>query len=105
MRLPWSSQDCIRTFCARCYTRAFVATDLVLLNHGQVTRTPHSSPSLNFPTTPMGGSLSLDIFNGSLSTMGFHWYKARTSDMPGTILSVTLTTRLPWPPKRTDNVL
>ncbi|GFV34808.1 hypothetical protein TNCV_1451121 [Trichonephila clavipes] len=46
-------------------TPGLLATDLVIFNHGQVTRmTPElalSSP--NFPTTPTGGRLNLDGFN------------------------------------------
>ncbi|GFU78466.1 hypothetical protein TNCV_2300781 [Trichonephila clavipes] len=41
-------------------TRGFLATDLVILNHGQVTRmTPEvASPSPNYHTTPTGGRFS-----------------------------------------------
>ncbi|GFW06441.1 hypothetical protein TNCV_2187751 [Trichonephila clavipes] len=47
------------------YPRGLLATDLIILNHGQVTRmTPELAPSSpNFHTTPMGGRLRLDIFN------------------------------------------
>ncbi|GFT26777.1 hypothetical protein TNCV_3709651 [Trichonephila clavipes] len=42
------------------YSRVIVATNLVILNQGQVTRTtPDLVPlSPNFPTTPTGGHLS-----------------------------------------------
>ncbi|GFV56507.1 hypothetical protein TNCV_2276451 [Trichonephila clavipes] len=42
-----------------------LATNLVTLNHGQVTKTiPELAPnSPNFHTKPTGGHLSLDIFN------------------------------------------
>ncbi|GFT09175.1 hypothetical protein TNCV_4106061 [Trichonephila clavipes] len=43
----------------------FLATVLVILNHGQVTRTTPelTLPSPNFHITPTGGRLSLDIFS------------------------------------------
>ncbi|GFW74032.1 hypothetical protein TNCV_545561 [Trichonephila clavipes] len=46
-------------------TRGLLATDLVILNHGQVTRmTPELAPtSPNSHTTPAGGRLSPDRFN------------------------------------------
>ncbi|GFX41269.1 hypothetical protein TNCV_2219671 [Trichonephila clavipes] len=41
-------------------TRGFLATDLVILNHGQVTRTTPELATLspNYHTTPMGRRLS-----------------------------------------------
>ncbi|GFX45051.1 hypothetical protein TNCV_3431001 [Trichonephila clavipes] len=46
-------------------TQGLLVTDLVILNHGQVTwTTPEMTPSSpNFHTTPTKGRLSLDIFN------------------------------------------
>ncbi|GFU91501.1 hypothetical protein TNCV_2542691 [Trichonephila clavipes] len=46
-------------------TRGLLATDLVILNHGQVTKTtPKLAPSSpNFRTIPTGGRLSIDRFN------------------------------------------
>ncbi|GFU62005.1 hypothetical protein TNCV_2306391 [Trichonephila clavipes] len=49
-------------------TRGFLVTVIVILNHGQVTRTTpelaHLSP--NYPTTPTGGRLRLDgLFHAS----------------------------------------
>ncbi|GFV12117.1 hypothetical protein TNCV_1796041 [Trichonephila clavipes] len=45
--------------------RGLLATDLVILNHGQVTRTtPETAhPSPNFHTTPTGGRLSLNRYH------------------------------------------
>ncbi|GFT75875.1 hypothetical protein TNCV_851651 [Trichonephila clavipes] len=46
-------------------TRWLFATDLAILNHGQVTKTtPKLEPSsLNFKTTPKGGRLSFNRFH------------------------------------------
>ncbi|GFT33108.1 hypothetical protein TNCV_1264701 [Trichonephila clavipes] len=62
-------------------TRELLATDLIIQNHGQVTRTTPelALPSPNFYTQPTGGRLSLDIFNvhqphlhgGASMTLGF----------------------------------
>ncbi|GFY09613.1 hypothetical protein TNCV_381081 [Trichonephila clavipes] len=45
-------------------TRRLLATDLVSLNHGQVTRTTPelASPSPNFHTTTTGGRLNIGRF-------------------------------------------
>ncbi|GFX79450.1 hypothetical protein TNCV_1715991 [Trichonephila clavipes] len=45
-------------------TRELLTTDLVILNHGQMTRTTHEMAPPNFLATLTGGRLSLDIFNG-----------------------------------------
>ncbi|GFU98916.1 hypothetical protein TNCV_3381621 [Trichonephila clavipes] len=67
--------------------RGFLATDVIILNQGQVTRT---TPELALPlltTTPTGGRLSSrQIERASLPyTVGLEWYWARTRDMPVTI--------------------
>ncbi|GFU30823.1 hypothetical protein TNCV_527931 [Trichonephila clavipes] len=50
-----------------CYIlqRGLLAMDLVISNHGQMTRTTpeQANPSPNFHNTPMGGRRSLDRFN------------------------------------------
>ncbi|GFU37263.1 hypothetical protein TNCV_4272611 [Trichonephila clavipes] len=66
-----------------------LATDLVILNHGQVTMTtPELTPSL-LTTTP---TEDLDRFNVHHlpHTAGLQRHKARTHDMPAT-------SPLPWP--------
>ncbi|GFV58814.1 hypothetical protein TNCV_3731501 [Trichonephila clavipes] len=51
--------------------RRLLVTDLITLNHGQVTRmTPKNAlPSPNFHTTPTGGRLSLVRFNAQLHVL------------------------------------
>ncbi|GFY02521.1 hypothetical protein TNCV_3504011 [Trichonephila clavipes] len=46
-------------------TQGLLVMDLVILNHGQMTRTSPelAHPSPNFRTTPTGGHLSFNIFN------------------------------------------
>ncbi|GFY18602.1 transposable element Tcb2 transposase [Trichonephila clavipes] len=63
-------------------TRGLLATDQVILNHGQVTwTTPEMAPPL-LTTTPMEGRFSsLQIYRASLPyTAGLLWYWARTRD-------------------------
>ncbi|GFX46622.1 hypothetical protein TNCV_4550611 [Trichonephila clavipes] len=64
-------------------TRGLLMTDLVILNHGQMTGT---TPELA-PLSPTGGHLSsLQISRASLPyTAGLWWYWARTHDMPAMI--------------------
>ncbi|GFW31020.1 hypothetical protein TNCV_4522891 [Trichonephila clavipes] len=70
-------------------TRGLLATHLVILSHGQVTRpTPELAlPSPNYHTTPTGERLSSrQIYRASLPyTAGLECYWARTHDMPTTI--------------------
>ncbi|GFU71989.1 hypothetical protein TNCV_2999721 [Trichonephila clavipes] len=65
-------------------TRGLLATDHVILNHGQVTwTTPElEPPSPNYHTTPTGGRFSSrQIERASLPyTVGLWWYWARTRD-------------------------
>ncbi|GFU76973.1 hypothetical protein TNCV_4521291 [Trichonephila clavipes] len=66
--------------------RGLLATDLIILIHGQVTRTTHelapASPNLHTPST--GGRLSSrQILRASLPCMvGIQLYWARTHDTP-----------------------
>ncbi|GFX93736.1 DDE_3 domain-containing protein [Trichonephila clavipes] len=67
----------------RC-AQGLLATDLVILNHGRVTRpTPELASAFpNFRTTPTRGRLSLDLTRiGPICTTG---HKARTHDTPAT---------------------
>ncbi|GFY02008.1 hypothetical protein TNCV_5098691 [Trichonephila clavipes] len=79
-------------------TRGLLATDLGILNHGQVKRTTLelAIPSPTFYTTPTGGRLGLDIFcahrppqhGGSSAVLDSNsWHACHKSD--------TLTSRLP----------
>ncbi|GFY05162.1 hypothetical protein TNCV_3270341 [Trichonephila clavipes] len=67
-------------------TRGLLTTDLLLLNHGQDTRTTPelTSHSINFHITPMGGHLSLGIFNKHLPLCNVwsHQDQGRTHDTP-----------------------
>ncbi|GFW43899.1 hypothetical protein TNCV_4786101 [Trichonephila clavipes] len=69
-------------------TRGFLATDIGILNHGQVTRTtPVLAPSFpNYHTTPTRGRLSsLQIKRASLPyTVSLWWYWTPTGDKPAT---------------------
>ncbi|GFT91134.1 hypothetical protein TNCV_4043811 [Trichonephila clavipes] len=70
-------------------TRGLLATDHVILNHGQVTwTTPElAPPSPNYHTTPTGGRFSSrQIQRASLPyTAGLWWYWDRTHDMPAMV--------------------
>ncbi|GFY05357.1 hypothetical protein TNCV_2208021 [Trichonephila clavipes] len=67
-------------------TRRLLAMDLVILNHGQVTRTTTelAPPPLTF--IPTGGRFSLNRFNVQqpLCTAGLQQFQARTRDTPVT---------------------
>ncbi|GFV51480.1 hypothetical protein TNCV_844191 [Trichonephila clavipes] len=72
-------------------TRWLLATDVVILNHSQVTRTTSELaplPSPNYHITPTGGRLSSrQIKRASFPyTADLKWYWARTHDMPAMIL-------------------
>ncbi|GFW31665.1 hypothetical protein TNCV_4683381 [Trichonephila clavipes] len=63
-------------------TRGLLVTDLVILNHGQVTRRTHEEAPPLLTPTPTGGRLSSrQIESASLPfTMGLLWFWARTHD-------------------------
>ncbi|GFS91179.1 hypothetical protein TNCV_2215081 [Trichonephila clavipes] len=75
----------------------FLTTDLVTLNHGQVTRTtPKLAPSSpNFHTTLTEGRLSIDRINVHWIPLVGQSSAARSHDISHK--SVTLTTGLPQP--------
>ncbi|GFX54755.1 hypothetical protein TNCV_2556411 [Trichonephila clavipes] len=81
-------------------TRKLLVTDLVILNHGQVTMTPDlASLSPNFPIPPTVGCLSFDTFNVHRRTdltagLQRYWLELGTKMFHE---SVALTTRLPQP--------
>ncbi|GFT57236.1 hypothetical protein TNCV_1692411 [Trichonephila clavipes] len=63
--------------------RGLVLTDLVILNHGQVTQTipelepPSLTSTPHLPTTDL-------MCNGTLYMAGLQWYPDRIHDMPVT---------------------
>ncbi|GFV06414.1 hypothetical protein TNCV_2947371 [Trichonephila clavipes] len=63
-------------------TQELLETDLVILNHGQVTRTTLELASFNYHTTPTRGRLSSQqILRASLTyTAGLLWYWDRTHE-------------------------
>ncbi|GFX87480.1 hypothetical protein TNCV_1330151 [Trichonephila clavipes] len=63
--LPWPVRFLSNRACLGYDGKGLSATDQVILNYGQETKTKPelALPSPNFYTTPMGGCLSLDIFN------------------------------------------
>ncbi|GFT17649.1 uncharacterized protein TNCV_2587571 [Trichonephila clavipes] len=60
-----AGDDHVRTLSSDRSTQGLLATDYVILNHGQVTWTTLelASPSPNYHSTPMRGRLSLDRSN------------------------------------------
>ncbi|GFU82037.1 hypothetical protein TNCV_517171 [Trichonephila clavipes] len=81
-------------------TRGLLVTNLVILSHGEATRTTpelaHSSP--NFHITPKGGHLTSTFLTciGPFNTAGLQWYQAHAHDTP-TISPI------PWPPRRKNS--
>ncbi|GFY08552.1 hypothetical protein TNCV_809851 [Trichonephila clavipes] len=78
--------------------QGLLAVDLIILNHGQLTRTIHELAHLspNYHTTPMGGHLSYHQCSASLHD-GSSVVLGSNSRYAG-LESVTLTTSLPRPP-------
>ncbi|GFU13823.1 hypothetical protein TNCV_940151 [Trichonephila clavipes] len=73
-------------------TRGLLATELVILNHGQVTRTTPelAHPSPNFNTIPMG--VPLPPYGGASAVQG-------SNSLHASHESITLTTKVPWSPR------
>ncbi|GFW82813.1 hypothetical protein TNCV_3493831 [Trichonephila clavipes] len=79
--------------------------DLVIRNHGQMTRTAYELASLLLTSTPTGGRLSLDRFNEHYlpCTAGLQRYHARTHDTLATtkeIKSLVMASRNEKIPKK-----